>query len=74
MISIPDNLLERLDARVRAIGETRSGMLRRLVEEDLQADVARRRREVEGLLDKAMVVGGMGGDATQLIREDRESH
>ena len=29
---------------------------------------------MEELLDKATVRGGMGGDATQLIREDRESH
>ena len=35
MISIPDNLLERLDAQARANRETRSGFLRRLVEREL---------------------------------------
>lgn len=74
MISIPDNLLERLDARARANRETRSGLLRRLVEQDLEADLSRRREEVEELLNKATVRGGMGGDAAKLIREDRESH
>jgi predicted transcriptional regulator len=74
MISIPDNLLERLDAQARANRETRSGFLRRLVEQDLDAGLARRREEIEELLDKATVRGGMGGDAAQLIREDRESH
>lgn len=74
MISIPDNLLERLDAQARANRETRSGLLQRLVEQDLEADLARRREEVEELLGKATVRGGMGGDATKLIREDRESH
>lgn len=74
MISIPDNLLERLDAQARANRETRSGLLQRLVEQDLETDLARRREEVEELLDKATVRGGMGGDAAQLIREDRESH
>jgi hypothetical protein len=74
MISIPDNLLERLDAQARVNRETRSGLLQRLVEQDLEADLARRREEVEELLDKATVRGGMGGDAAKLIREDRESH
>lgn len=74
MISIPDNLLERLDAQARTNRETRSGLLQRLVEQDLEADLARRREEVEELLNKATVRGGMGGDAAKLIREDRESH
>jgi metal-responsive CopG/Arc/MetJ family transcriptional regulator len=74
MISIPDNLLERLDARARVNRETRSGLLQRLVEQDLEVDLARRHEEIEELLDKATVRGGMGGDAAKLIREDRESH
>ena len=74
MISIPDDLLARLDARAQANRESRSGMLQRLAEEELKADAARRRREVGELLDKARVPGGMGGDAARLIREDRESH
>jgi metal-responsive CopG/Arc/MetJ family transcriptional regulator len=74
MISIPDDLLERLDAQARANRETRSGYLRRLAERELEADVYRRRQELEELLDKATVRGGMGGDAARLIREDRESH
>lgn len=74
MISIPDDLLGRLDAQARANRETRSGLLQRLVEQDLEADLARRREEVEELLNKATVRGGMGGDAARLIREDRESH
>ena len=61
MISIPDNLLERLDAQARANRETRSGFLRRLVEQDLEAGLARGREEIEDLLDKATVRGGMGG-------------
>ena len=32
MISIPDKLLERLDARAKAQGETRSGFLQRIAE------------------------------------------
>jgi metal-responsive CopG/Arc/MetJ family transcriptional regulator len=74
MISIPDDLLERLDAQAQANRETRSGYLRRLAERELNADERRRRDEIEELLDKATVRDGMGGDAAQLIREDRESH
>ncbi|HEY0391875.1 MAG TPA: type II toxin-antitoxin system HicB family antitoxin [Solirubrobacterales bacterium] len=71
MISIPDNLLERLDARARANRETRSGLLRRLVEQEVSVQSANRRKEFEDLLGPAV---NMGGDAARLIREDRESH
>lgn len=74
MISIPDDLLDRLDAQARANRETRSGFLRRLAERELEAEQARKRKEIEDLLDKAMVPEGLGGDAARLIREDRESH
>jgi metal-responsive CopG/Arc/MetJ family transcriptional regulator len=72
MISMPDDLLTRLDARAEANRETRSGLLRRLAEQELATDDARRRKELEGLLEKA--TAHMGGDAARLIREDRESH
>jgi metal-responsive CopG/Arc/MetJ family transcriptional regulator len=71
MISIPDNLLERLDAQARASRETRSGFLRRLVEQEISARSADRRTEFEDLLGPPV---SMGGDAARLIREDRESH
>jgi metal-responsive CopG/Arc/MetJ family transcriptional regulator len=71
MISIPDDLLARLDAQARANRETRSGFLRRLAERELVADEDRRREEVKRLLDLA--TAPMGGDAVRLIREDRES-
>ena len=72
MISMPDALLERLDAQARANRETRSGFLRRLAERELNIGESHRRAEVERLLDLA--TAPMGGDAVKLIREDRESH
>jgi metal-responsive CopG/Arc/MetJ family transcriptional regulator len=72
MISIPDDLLARLDAQARASQETRSGFLQRLAERELAEGEDRRREEVKRLLDLA--TAPMGGDAAQLIREDRESH
>jgi len=74
MISIPDNLLERLDARVRANSETRSGFLRRLVERDLDEAGSHMRDEVDRLLNEIGPVDLGGLSAAQLIREDRESH
>jgi hypothetical protein len=71
MISVPDDLLERLDAQARANRETRSGYLRRLAERELASSEAGRRKEIEDLLGPPM---HMGGDAARLIREDRESH
>lgn len=71
MISIPDNLLERLDAQARINRETRSGFLRRLVEEEISVASTNRRKEFEDLLGPPV---NMGGDAARLIREDRESH
>jgi metal-responsive CopG/Arc/MetJ family transcriptional regulator len=71
MISIPDKLLERLDARARANRESRSGFLRGLVERELAMENARRRKEFEELLGPPV---DLGGDAAKLIREDRESH
>ena len=74
MISIPDGLLERLDSLARGRQETRSGFLQQLVERELKGDAEQRRQEAKELLDKAIVRGGMGGEAVRLIREDRESH
>lgn len=71
MISMPDDLLERLDAQARANRETRSGFLRRLAERELELDEAGRRKEIEDLLGPPL---RMGGDSARLIREDRESH
>ena len=72
MISMPDDLLDQLDAQARANRETRSGFLRRLAERELDAARSRELEELEELLDKA--TAPMGGEAVRLIREDRESH
>jgi hypothetical protein len=72
MISMPDDLLDRLDVQARVNRETRSGFLRRLAERELDAAQSREREELEELLDKA--TAPMGGEAVRLIREDRESH
>jgi metal-responsive CopG/Arc/MetJ family transcriptional regulator len=73
MISLPDELLERIDSRASVLRESRSGFLRRSAERRLAAERPRRsRREMEELLDRA--TGNFDDDAVKLIREDRESH
>lgn len=73
MISVPDALLERIDAYARGAGETRSGFLQRLAERELEVAQHHDDEEVNRLLDSIHLDLG-GTDIAQLIREDRESH
>ncbi len=77
MISVPDDLLARFDARAKALGESRSGLLQRLAERELEAAEARDRREVRKMLRQ--IASLEPGDeptrsAAEMVREDRESH
>jgi len=73
MISIPDQLLERLDLRAKEAGETRSGLLQRLAERELASRGEREDEEIGRMLD-SLNLDLRGVDAAQLVREDRESH
>jgi metal-responsive CopG/Arc/MetJ family transcriptional regulator len=70
MISLPDELLGRLDDHARRRGTTRSGQLRELAERELRADVATRRRRIRKLLSAAVP---HGGDAARHVREQRRA-
>lgn len=70
MVSLPDDLLERIDTRARARHATRSGFLRELAERELLAGASEDRAEIEELLGNPV---HLGGDGTSLIREDRRS-
>jgi len=74
MISIPDGLLERIDAHARTARETRSGFLQRLAERELEQAGRQDREEIERLLSEIRPFDFGGVTAAQLIREDRESH
>lgn len=69
MISLPDELLERIDAYAEARRTSRSGLLRELAERELASGEARRRRRIEELLAMA---APHGGDNARWIREDRD--
>jgi hypothetical protein len=70
MISIPDGLLERLDAQAKKHAETRSGFLQRLAERAIAEEGVGRRRELEELLGPPL---DLGGNAAELIRQSRDS-
>ncbi len=71
MVSMPDDLLARIDAQVKSEHATRSGFLQRLAERELAQEKAERWARVAELLGEPV---SLGGDAAKLIREDRESH
>jgi metal-responsive CopG/Arc/MetJ family transcriptional regulator len=76
MISIPDDLLSRLDIRAKEVGESRSGLLQRLAERELEDQERGRRREVErlmGEIEGTFTVDEHRFDVARLIREDRDS-
>lgn len=69
MISLPDELLERIDEYVRRQGTTRSALVRTLAERELHDEG--RRQEILDILARAKPQDGRG---TEYVREDRRSH
>jgi metal-responsive CopG/Arc/MetJ family transcriptional regulator len=77
LVSMPDDLLRELDLRVKDMGESRSGYLRRLVEADIEEDERRGRKEAKRIMDEIRAEfrdDEPPVDVVKLIREDRESH
>jgi metal-responsive CopG/Arc/MetJ family transcriptional regulator len=70
MISLPDELLERIDAYARSRGTTRSGLLRELAERELAADREARGKRIRELLANPQP---HGGNSVEIIREMRRS-
>ncbi len=71
MISMPDALLKQIDELAKERGTTRSGLLQALAERELLWLEDEERAEMRRLLELA--TKPMGGNAAQLIREDRDS-
>lgn len=81
LVSLPDDLLERIDARAKSRHESRSGYLRYLAERDLPSEEQARAevKRLMGLIRASFTDEELRGespwpDAAQMIREDRESH
>lgn len=70
MISLPDSLLERIDAHVRAHRINRSAFLRGLAERELAAEDAERGERVRELLANP---DSIRADSTYLVKQARWS-
>lgn len=70
MISLPDSLLERIDAQARARRMSRSAFLREAGERALAADDAGRRQRIRRLLENP---GHHGGNSARHVREMRDA-
>lgn len=68
MISMPDELLARVDRSAKDAGTSRSGWLRELAERAVDQETQTRAAEIRELLSHAR---HFGGDATAAIRADR---
>jgi metal-responsive CopG/Arc/MetJ family transcriptional regulator len=71
MVSLPDDLLQRIDRRAHARHATRSGFLRELAERELATGARDDRAETEELLGDPV---SLGGDTRRLLHADRRSH
>ena len=69
LISLPDDLLSRIDEYAKRTSETRSGFLQRLAEREIATDNARRTKEFEDLLGPPIP---LGGETVRKIKEGRE--
>jgi HicB_like antitoxin of bacterial toxin-antitoxin system len=68
LISIPDQLLRRVDEAAGRAGETRSGFVQRIAEREITEGNARLRQELEDLFEPLAPAGGESG---RWMREDR---
>ena len=71
LISLPDDLLARLDARANERQTTRSGLLRVLAEQELAAGERRRGAEISALLSEPGRYGGGSASEIRRLRRTR---
>jgi metal-responsive CopG/Arc/MetJ family transcriptional regulator len=69
MISLPDEVLDRLDVHARRRGMTRSGLVRELAEREIAAEADARRGRIQSLL----AAGRHGGQSARDVREQRRA-
>jgi membrane carboxypeptidase/penicillin-binding protein PbpC len=70
-IELSEDFIERVDRAARRAQKTRDEFLRRAVEQEVAANEARLREELEEVLGPPEP---MGGNAAELIREMRDNH
>jgi predicted transcriptional regulator len=70
LISLPDDVLRGLDEHARDRGASRSGLLRELIERELEAEAASRQGDIRRLLARP---GRRGASGTAAVRKARRS-
>jgi hypothetical protein len=68
MVSLPDELLEAVDAEAARRGTTRSGVLRSFAHDALRQRSADRAARIEGLMREST---SHGGDVAQILKRHR---
>lgn len=71
MISLPRELLDRLDHHARDHGTSRSGLLRRLAERELARDQHARAARIDELLGEPGHYGGGAAEEVRALRATR---
>jgi predicted transcriptional regulator len=71
-ITLPDDLLEKIDDAAHRVGETRVEFIRRVIESEVEESNARLRAQLEAWLDDHPLDLG-GKTAAELIREGRDN-
>jgi metal-responsive CopG/Arc/MetJ family transcriptional regulator len=72
MISMPDELLEKVDRHARKAGTTRSGWLREIAEHAIANDAEARAERIREALARMTAWGGHEATGADWIRADRD--
>lgn len=70
-ITLPDDLLQRIDIAAEHAGLARDELIRRTTEEEVTRSEAAFRKEMEEMLGPPIP---LGGNAAEVIREMRDNH
>lgn len=74
MVSLPDDLLQAVDAEARRRGTTRSGLLRELAEENLRRRSVRRAARIAEIAEMHGGISGHGGNVAEVVKATRPDH
>lgn len=71
MVSLPDELLQYVDAEAKRRGTTRSGLLQQFAEESQRQQSARRARRMKEIDEMEGGIVHQGGKVAELVKANR---
>lgn len=74
MVSLPDDVLQSVDAEAARRGTTRSGLLREFAEESVRQRSRKRAKRMAELDAEAERSGGHGGHVAELVKAYRPKY